>query len=107
LGQSFVNRDIDTTSKIELDDFILADHLGKLWTKAEHIAATKDSLLTSFDVDDVKVMVHGSAAIMTGCFTTKGKEDGKDISGRYRFTDTWLLHDGKWRLAACAIAKMP
>jgi hypothetical protein len=34
--------------------------------------------------------------VVTGIYTVKGIEQGKAYVRRGRFTDTWVLRDGKW-----------
>ena len=51
----------------------------------------------------MKVRVFGNAAVVTGRTTIKGgKYKGKDISGQYRFTDTWVKRNGHWLCVASA-----
>ncbi|HEU4878060.1 MAG TPA: nuclear transport factor 2 family protein [Gemmatimonadaceae bacterium] len=43
---------------------------------------------------------HFPAAIVTGILITKGRNKTGAYTNRYRFTDTWLYRDGKWRAIA-------
>ena len=43
---------------------------------------------------------HFPVAIVTGVLITKGKNKTGSYTNRYRFTDTWLYRDGKWRAIA-------
>jgi hypothetical protein len=43
---------------------------------------------------------HFPAAIVTGVLITKGRNKNGSYTNRYRFTDTWLYRDGKWRAIA-------
>jgi hypothetical protein len=36
----------------------------------------------------------------------KGNYKGQDISGKYRFTDTWVKRNGKWQVAASHSTKV-
>jgi len=57
--------------------------------------------------DDLKVRVYGDAAVVTGRFTTKETLKGRDISGQYRFTDTWIKKAGRWLCVAGQGSKIP
>jgi ketosteroid isomerase-like protein len=52
------------------------------------------------DADDMKVRVYGDEAVVTGRNTTKGQFKGRDISGQYRWTDTWAKRNGRWQCVA-------
>jgi hypothetical protein len=43
---------------------------------------------------------HFPVAIVTGVLVTKGRTKKGSFTNRYRFTDTWLYRDGKWRAIA-------
>jgi ketosteroid isomerase-like protein len=53
-------------------------------------------------LDDLKVRVFGDAGVAVGLETEKSRYKGKDTSGQYRFTDTWLKRDGRWLCVASA-----
>ena len=50
--------------------------------------------------DDMKARVYGDAAVVTGRNTSKETLKGKDISGLYRWTDTWIKEAGRWQCVA-------
>jgi hypothetical protein len=71
-------------------------------TKAQFIADIKsgDLALESSEISDMKVRVYGTAAVATYSTPDKGKYKGKDIGGRYRWTDMFVRHGEKWQLVA-------
>ena len=65
------------------------------------LAAAKSDKWSSADYTDLKVTVFGDTAIATGTFTGKGTDAaGKPIDARARFTDTWVMANGKWMCVA-------
>jgi hypothetical protein len=44
---------------------------------------------------------------VTGSHTEKGMGKGKDISGKYVWTDVFVKQNGKWRAVASQWAKVP
>ena len=54
----------------------------------------------SMHIDDLKVRVYGDSAVVFGLETEKSRYNGKDISGQYRFLDTWIKRNGQWLCAA-------
>jgi ketosteroid isomerase-like protein len=43
----------------------------------------------SLDQRDLQVAIHGDTAIVTGVSHVKAEYQGKDMSGRYRFTQVY------------------
>jgi hypothetical protein len=48
----------------------------------------------------MKARIYDQAAVVTGIYTLKAVQKGQDISGRYRFTDTFVRQKGQWRLVS-------
>ena len=95
------------TNNVELLAPLLADKVvetsdqGKVYAGKEAVlAAAKADTWSSADYTDVKVTVFGQTAIATGTFTGKGTSAGKPIDVRVRFTDTWVMANGKWLCVA-------
>jgi len=55
------------------------------------------------ELSDMTVHVYGDTAVAAGTNTLHGAHKGQDISGKYRFTDTWLKT--KWQMASRGHAK--
>lgn len=81
-----------------------------VWTMANGMMTTRRQLLddikshkykfTAASIDDLKVYVYGSTAIVTGKQTVKGTFSGQDIGGTERFTDTFINQNGQWKVVA-------
>jgi mRNA-degrading endonuclease RelE of RelBE toxin-antitoxin system len=84
------------------DDYISTDSEGSVGTKNQEIATLKsgDYVLISTVLDNFKVHVYGDAAVYSGRSTDKAQFKGKDISGRYQWTDTWVKRGGCWQCVA-------
>jgi ketosteroid isomerase-like protein len=91
------DKNAEELSKIEAPDyqFIMPD--GKTRGRPEDIAAMKDSSYTEASVSGLEVRIFGNTAIVTGLAHIKGTENGKDISGDYRFTDVFVNRNGDWQ----------
>jgi hypothetical protein len=44
--------------------------------------------------------------VAAGTNNLKGTYKGQDISGKYRFTDTWAKRHGKWQVVATQSTKI-
>jgi ketosteroid isomerase-like protein len=64
---------------------------------AAHPAATA-SLGSEARYVDPQVRVYGEVAVMLTGWRQEAKMDGKDWSGDFRITDTWVWRDGRWQV---------
>ncbi len=95
------------TNNVELLAPLLSDKVvetteeGKVYAGKEAVlTAAKSDSWSSAAYTDLKVTVFGHTAIATGIFTGKGTNAGKPVDARVRFTDTWVMSDGKWLCVA-------
>jgi ketosteroid isomerase-like protein len=84
------------------DSFTFTTPEGEVLGKAQVISNLKSGALKfeSSRVDDMKVHVYGDAAVVTMRTTDRGKVNGVDVSGRYRWTDVFIRRGGRWQLVA-------
>lgn len=86
------------------DDFRGISSRGKTMSKANLIAEIKKDTdsYTSAKNDKVDVRVFGGQfAVATGLSTETGKsKDGKDFKRSFRWSDAWVLRNGKWQCVA-------
>ena len=101
-NEATVKRDVAFLDKILAEEITDTDSEGVVWTKAQDIANLKsgDLAVTSMVADGIKVRLYGNAAVVTGRNTSKMTFKGKDASGQYRWTDTWIKRDGRWLCVA-------
>ncbi len=95
--------------RVEADDVILVYPDGSTGTREEDAKGTEEGMVSADSVEmaDLKVKVlNADAAIVTGRSIMKNGKlklpDGKtvDISGQYRFVDTFGRRNGEWKLEA-------
>ena len=82
---------------------------GFLYTENDQVS-TRDQLIkdiitgsdtvTSGRNEDLTVTPHGNTAIATGWLIMKGRGKAGAFERRYRYTDTWMKLDGRWRIIA-------
>ena len=53
-----------------------------------------------FDPREMRVKVYGSCAVVIGSTTVTGMYKGKKLHDQFRWTDTFVKRDGKWRIVA-------
>ena len=83
------------------DTFISTDFEGVVTGKAAMVADLKAKAgKETVSYDGLKVQVYGDTAIATGITAVKGTYKGKDSTGRYAWTDTWVKRGGQWQCVA-------
>jgi ketosteroid isomerase-like protein len=104
-------KDAAAVRRVEADDVVVVYPDGSLGDKAQDVKDIESGALSadSIEVADLKVnVVSNDAAYASGRNILKnGKyksSDGKtiDISGQYRFVDTFAKRRGEWQLVAGA-----
>ena len=107
-NEAWVNRNIVFFERIYADDFIVTTSDGSVLTRAQDIANVKsgEDMATSVVTDEMKVRIYGDAAVVTHRDTVKGRFKGKDYSGQYQWTDTWVKKSGRWQVVAAHCSKI-
>jgi ketosteroid isomerase-like protein len=105
IGKANVNRDYNFFERVEADEFIFTDSGGGITTKKEDLESVKapanpDSRLLSYEVDEMKVMLYGKTAVVTGRSTLKGVNKGQEWMSQSRFTDVFVRRDNRWQIVA-------
>ena len=106
--QAGLKKDAATLDKIIADDWVALSFDGKTMTKAEILADLKSgaSAVQSVDLGAMKVRVFGNTAVVTGSDTEKSTYKGKDSSGKYVWTDVFVMRQGHWQAAASQSTKV-
>lgn len=100
--------DGDGLAPLLAEDFVAVDSDGSMHGKADVVARTKKAKWTTNEISDLKVMVHGDSAIVTGTWAGKGTDGGgKAVDAKERWADTWVkTASGKWQCVASASAPL-
>lgn len=90
----------------EADDIISTDPTGRVTAKEndKKDLLSGDSKFQSMELSELNVRVYGNTAVAARATTLKGTYKEQDISGKYRFTDTWVKRYGKWQVVASQAA---
>ena len=99
---ALLKKDAAAFGKHFADDAVLTTPDGAVQTKAQLLGDVKSGalVLEASTISDMKVKVHGDAAVVTYITTDKGKYKGQDISGRFRWIDVFVRQGGAWQLVA-------
>jgi len=107
-AEAATKNDTAAVDKFVADDWVGIDFEGKSITKAEAMADMKSgaSATQSYEFGPMKVRVFGKTAVVTGSDTEKSTYKGKDSSGRYVWTDVWVMREGRWQAVASQSVKV-
>lgn len=108
LTSAYVHGDTAALERIEAPGFVYTDLKGEVSGKAQDIADVKSGAfkLQSFTPENMKAHMFGDTAVVTGHGTQEGTYNGKDVSGTYAYTDTFIKRGGRWQLAASQYTKL-
>ena len=56
--------------------------------------------VTSARNDDLRVIERGNTAVVLGWLTLHGRGAKGPFTRKYRFTDTWIRRNGRWKVLA-------
>jgi hypothetical protein len=101
-NEAQVNRDSASLDALVAERFINTEYDGEVSDKTKFLSDIKDPLFkpTAANIQNVKVNLFGETAVITGIYRTKGTYQGKAYDHLGRFTDTWILENGKWQCVA-------
>jgi ketosteroid isomerase-like protein len=108
-SEAYVKKDIAFLDQTLADDYMETNEEGYITTKAEGLENLKSGAFVAISSvqENVKVRVYGDAAVVTGRSTLKAQYKGKDASGQFQWTDTFIKRDGRWQCVAEHYSKIP
>jgi ketosteroid isomerase-like protein len=96
-----LNADTGQMDKLLSDDYVGISMNGQIVTKTQQLARmrSRQLVITKIDLNDVKVKLIGSAAIVTSQAQVEGTNDGTPMHGTYRYTRVYTrLPSGAWKI---------
>ena len=93
--------DVTKMNSLLAGDFIITIEDGRTFSKSGYIALNGNSTVRVdvSDMTDLKVRMHGNTvAVVTGAYHEKGVSLNKPYEYYDRFTDVWMMIEGKWQI---------
>lgn len=99
---SYKQRKIDILASLLSDDFVITVEDGATYSKSGYITHTADTSVQVklAELSDLKVHLHGNAAVVTGAYHEKGISNGQPYEYHDRLTDVWMKREGNWQVIA-------
>jgi ketosteroid isomerase-like protein len=100
--EAYKQRDVGILSSLLAEDFIITVEDGSTYGKMGYISHTANTAVRVevAEMSELKVRMHGNAAIVTGAYHEKGTSNGIAYEYRDRLTDLWMKSGGAWQVIA-------
>ncbi len=97
-NQAYKAGDTKALASILDNSLVLVEDDGSLKTKAEFLASVKGPAANQEQVapESLTVRVFDKTAVAIGVIAVKTKQNGKTVTRRERFIDTWMNRNGTW-----------
>jgi ketosteroid isomerase-like protein len=104
-----LNNDAPAVRLLLADDFVMTVAEGTLYNKSQIVASVADKSYRPEALQSSNMVVHsyGTTAVVTGAYYEKGVDKGKPWERRGRFTDTWMIPEGRWQCIASHFSVKP
>jgi ketosteroid isomerase-like protein len=101
--------DVSAMDKLLSDDYVGITMQGQVVTKLQQLDRMRNRqlLLTRLDLDDVKIKLIGSTAVVTSLVNVDGTMDGQDMHGMYRYTRVYSRQpSGTWKITNFEVTRV-
>lgn len=109
--RALVDKDVETINDLLARDFVATSSTGKVGSKSTLLNAIRRDKndYKSADARGMSVKMLGPrVAVVTGTATESGTTpNGTTFRNSRRFTDTWMLRNGKWVCVASQATELP
>jgi ketosteroid isomerase-like protein len=98
-GSAYAARDLAALEQITADDYVQTDVRGGMLNRAQWLefVNNRNSDIT-VETDDVSIRYYGEAAVVTGHWTYKKKENGQYTPVKVsRWTSVWTKYPTGWK----------
>lgn len=105
---SSLKADVQTLSSLLCDDYVVVNPYGEITTRAEHLKLLEDGKLRfeSTEPTDVRVRLHGDAAVLTARGRIKVMYQGQRDELTVRVTELFVKQGGGWKCASTQVTRI-
>jgi len=102
------HKDMAQLERLLTDEFMLTNPAGFVANKSEYLDGVKADSATYESVanSDQVVSIYDNAAVVTGSTVVKGRFEGHDIGGNFRFTNVLIRRNDTWQCAAMHLTRI-
>lgn len=90
------------------DDLIYTHSSASVDTKASYVGSIRSGALkyVSVEPSEMKVRVYGTTAVITAMAKVTSISNGQTMNNQLRYTDVWVLRDGRWQMVGWQSTRM-
>ena len=103
LAAAWVKGDRAFIEALLAPDWTVIDQSGRVLTKQQVLTEafeSSDRRIDAMEIDDVRVRLFGTTAVVTGRTRATGSYRGTSAFAQLRFTDVFVHDGGRWRVVA-------
>jgi ketosteroid isomerase-like protein len=120
LTQATRNIDVDALDRLYADDIMFTGVTGAICNKTQVMdearrglaerqraaaaGAAAEAQVVDYSKDDVRTVRHGDTAVSSFAFGVTIRNDGKEVTRKYRTTNVWIKKSGEWSVVAAHTA---
>ena len=107
-NEAFYRKDVAFIEDILADDFIATYDDGSRGDKAGELALSAEfnQQVESAIQDEFTVRVYGDTAVVNFTLHLVGVRQGQQVEVTLRYTDVWVLDDGRWQCVSTQSTKV-
>jgi uncharacterized protein (TIGR02246 family) len=109
IGSAIAKRSATAIEELFAEDFVGTTPDGTVLTKRDVVGTLFSPAydIDEFENTDIQVRVFGDAAVVVARGIVRGRYQGKDASGQFRYTRVWVRRDRRWYAVAAHSSMLP
>lgn len=91
------------------DDLVYTHSNAMVDTKASYVESMRSGALKYQTIEprEMKVRVFGTTAVITAAAHITAVSNGQPVDNQLRYTDVWVLRDGRWQMVSWQSTRLP
>ena len=109
IGRAIAEGNVSVVEDLSAAEFVGTTPEGVVLTKQEVISSLFSPAydIESFENTDIDVRVYGNAAVVVARGIVRGRYNGQDASGEFRYTRVWAQREERWYAVAAHLSMLP
>ena len=107
--QAIIRKDAKAIAENMSGDFRHIDKSGDMSDRAAFLRdlLSPDLVIHPYGVEDFDIRIYGDCALLCGRTRMTGTYQGKPFRSHYRYVDTYVRQDGRWRVCSVQVTAVP